>query len=41
MASKRTSPKFAIANGFIIGSFSQEIYVFQQGRSKSDKEGGR
>jgi hypothetical protein len=25
MAKKRTLPKFTIANGFVIGSFSQEI----------------
>jgi hypothetical protein len=30
MASKRTPPKFAIANGFIIGSFPQEIKFFNK-----------
>jgi hypothetical protein len=34
MASKKTPPKFAIANGFVIGSFPQEIKFF-------DKEGQR
>ncbi len=28
MASKKTPPKFAIANGFVIGSFPQEIKFF-------------
>ncbi len=30
MASKNTSPKFAIANGFVIGSFPQEIKFFNK-----------
>jgi hypothetical protein len=30
MASKKTPPKFAIANGFVIGSFPQETNVFNQ-----------
>jgi hypothetical protein len=30
MASKRTPPKFAIANGFVIGSFPQEIKFFNK-----------
>ncbi len=30
MASKRTPPKFAIANGFIIGSFPKEIKFFNK-----------
>jgi hypothetical protein len=41
MASKKTPPKFSIANGFVIGSFPQEIKFFNKERSKSDKEGGR
>ncbi len=28
MASKRTPPKFSIANGFVIGSFPKEIKFF-------------
>jgi hypothetical protein len=28
MASKKTPPEFAIANGFVIGSFPQEIKFF-------------
>jgi hypothetical protein len=34
MTSKKTLPKFAIANGFVIGSFPQKIKFF-------DKEGQR
>ena len=30
MASKRTPPKFAIANGFVIGSFPKEIKFFSK-----------
>jgi len=30
MASKKKSPKFAIANGFVIGSFPQEIQFFNK-----------
>jgi hypothetical protein len=30
MASKKTHPKFVIANGFIIGSFPQEIKFFNK-----------
>jgi hypothetical protein len=30
MASKKTPPKFAIANGFVIGSFPQEIKYFNK-----------
>jgi hypothetical protein len=30
MASKKTPPKFAIANGFIIGSFPREIKFFNK-----------
>ncbi len=30
MASKKTPPKFAIANGFVIGSFPQEIKFFNK-----------
>ncbi len=30
MASKRTPPKFAIANGFVIGSFPQQIKFFNK-----------
>ena len=30
MASKKTPPKFAIANGFVIGSFPQEIQFFNK-----------
>jgi hypothetical protein len=30
MASKKTSPKFVIANGFVIGSFPQEIKFFNK-----------
>jgi hypothetical protein len=30
MASKKTPPKFAIANGFVIGSFSREIKFFNK-----------
>ncbi len=30
MASKKTPPKFSIANGFAIGSFPQEIKFFNQ-----------
>jgi hypothetical protein len=41
MASKRTPPKFAIANGFVIGSFPQEIKFFNKKGQKTDKEGGR
>ena len=33
MASKRTPPKFAVANGFVIGSFPQEIKFYtKEGR---------
>jgi hypothetical protein len=30
MASKKTPPKFAIANGFVIGSFPQGIKFFNK-----------
>ena len=30
MASKKTPPKFAIANGFVIGSFPREIQIFNK-----------
>jgi hypothetical protein len=30
MASKKTPPKFAIANGFVIGSFPQEIKFYNK-----------
>ena len=30
MASKKTPPKFAIANGFVIGSFPREIMFFNK-----------
>jgi hypothetical protein len=30
MASKKTPPKFAIANGFVIGSFPREIQFFNK-----------
>jgi hypothetical protein len=30
MATKKTPPKFAIANGFVIGSFPQEIKFFNK-----------
>ncbi len=30
MASKKTPPKFAIANGFLIGTFPQEIKFFNK-----------
>ncbi len=38
MASKKTPPKFAIANGFVIGSFPQEIKFFnKEGQSVTRK----
>ncbi len=38
MASKRTPPKFAIANGFVIVSFPQEIkFFYKEGRRVTRK----
>jgi hypothetical protein len=35
MANKKSPPKFAIANGFVIGSFSQEVkWITSNGDTK-------
>ncbi len=38
MATKKTTPKFAIANGFVIGSFPQEIQFFNKDGKKAKRK---